>query len=80
MLRTYFDKNIINNDKDDDKCLFISDYIYNNYEKFISVDNIKLYIDSSHDLINIYKQIWPLFDEKRIISNIIALNLYILYI
>ena len=71
MLRTYFETN-------DDKFLYISNYIYNNFDKFISNKDIKIYIDNSTDIINKYKKIWFYLDDNRIISNIIALNIAIL--
>ena len=71
MLRTKFEQ-------DDAVYLYISDYIYNNYDDFISNTNIKTYIENSTQLINKYKKIWINLDDKRIIANIISLNINIL--
>lgn len=57
----------------------ISDYIYDNFNVIISKNNdIKKYIESSEDLIQKYQNIWPDLEYNRIISNIIALNLFII--
>ncbi len=59
-------------DNIDEKYIKISDYIYDNF--YIVPQE---YIEKSNNLIEKYKKIWPSFEYKRIISNIIALNLFI---
>lgn len=81
-------KNNFENTDNFNKYIKISDYIYNNYDKFIQNEQIKKYVENSSDLINKYRIIWNddninnnnnmNIDDNRIISNIIALNLFIL--
>ena len=54
---------------EEDKCLYISQYIYDNYDKFILNNDVNNYIKNSTNLINKYKQIWPNLNDKQIISN-----------
>jgi hypothetical protein len=63
----------------EDKYIKTSDYIYNNFDDIITKNNdIKKYIEESTDLIQKYQKIWQDLEYKRIISNIIALNLFII--
>ena len=63
----------------ENKYMKISDFIYDNFNLIISKNNdIKKYIESSEDLIQKYQNIWPDMEYNRIISNIIALNLFII--
>lgn len=63
----------------ENKYMEISDYIYNNFDVIIlKIDDNKKYLKSTEDLIHRYKIIWQDLDYKRIISNIIALNLFII--
>lgn len=82
MLTNKFKKNT-----DINKYIMASDYIYNNFETFTNNIQIKNYINNSTDIIKKYKNIWKNLDNsddsddlnnRRIISNIIALNLFIL--
>ena len=66
---------------DIDKYVKASNYIYDNFDTFTNNIQIKNYIDNSTDIIKKYKNIWKIsddLDDRRIISNIIALNLFIL--
>ena len=60
------------------KYLDISDHIFNNYDTLILNQQFQNYITNSTNIINKYIKIWPELEYKRIISNIIALNLFIL--
>ena len=61
------------------KYMKTSDYIYDNFDIIITKNNdIKKYIEESTDLIQKYQKIWHDLEYKRIISNIIALNLFII--
>ena len=62
----------------EDKYISISEYIYNNYDKFILNKDIENYIDKSKLLIDKYENIWPTLNRKQVISNFISLNLFIL--
>ena len=64
---------------EENKCIYISKYIYENYDKFLQDSNINSYIIKSKNIINKYKKIWPYMNEKQIISNLLALNLSFLY-
>ena len=82
MLSSKFENNNGNNNgnnNDFERYIKISDYIYNNFDKFKENEQIKKYIANSEDIINRYKIIWNNIDNNidnnRIISNIIALNL-----
>jgi hypothetical protein len=63
----------------EDKYMKTSDYIYDNFDVIMSKNNdIKKYIEETTDLIQKYQKIWPNLEYKRIISNIITLNLFII--
>ena len=70
---------MLRNNYEKDKCIIISEYIYDNYDKFIINPYIQKYISESTNLINKYKNIWQHLDDKHIISNILALNLTLLF-
>ena len=57
--------------------LELSDYIYNNFDKLNDSYLFKNYILESSELIKKYKKIWPELEYKKIVSNIISLNLFI---
>ena len=62
----------------EDKYIFASKYIYDNYDKIIENENIKKYIIDSKKLIDKYQNIWIHCEYKQVVSNYIALNLFIL--
>jgi hypothetical protein len=63
----------------EDKYIEISNYIFDNFDTVVTNNEyMQKYIEQSKHLIERYQNIWPILEYKRIISNIITLNLFII--
>ena len=54
--------------------IYISNYIYHNYDKFINESNNKI-INKNNNLFKILKKQQPYVNDKYILSNIFALSI-----